>query len=84
MWSKTLAALIAGCLISISLMLNLNYILPLAVDTRLLIGLLAAFPLWVAAMVWCYGSRSAKQAWRRCGGLLMVSIFFNSVFILVK
>ena len=84
MWLKTLAALIAGCLISISLMLNLNYIIPLAIDTRLLIGLLAAFPLWIGAMVWCYASSSGKQAWKRCGGLLMVSIFFNGLFIWVK
>lgn len=84
MWSKTLAALIGGCLISISLMLNLNYSLPFAIDTRLLIGLLVSFPLWIGAMIWCFSSINGKQAWLRCIGLLAISLVINSAFILVQ
>ena len=80
MWPKTLAAIFGGCFISISVMLNLNYILPLDVDTRLFVGLLMAFPLWVSAMIWCYASDSGWHAWRRCGGLLLVSVGFNTLF----
>ena len=84
MCSKTLAALISGCLISISLMLNLNHILPFAIDTRLLISLIVSFPLWIFAMIWCFNSINKEQAWLRCFCLLGVSIAINSVFILIQ
>lgn len=83
MWPKSIAAIIGGCLISISLMLNLNYLLPLAVDTRLFIGLLVSFPLWIAAMIWCYGSKSGWHAWKRCLSLLLVSCGINAFFIVM-
>jgi len=82
MWAKTSAALLGGCLVSISIMLNLNFILPFAIDTRLFVGLILAFPLWIAAMIWCYGSRSGWVAWRRCGLLLLVSGSANAVWML--
>ena len=82
MWPKSIAAIIGGCLVSISVMLNLNYMLPLTVDTRLFIGLLTAFPLWVATMIFCYASKSGWQAWQRCGAILLVSVGLNSFFIL--
>ncbi len=83
MWSKSIAAVIGGCLISISVMLNLNYLLPVAVDTRLFIGLLISFPLWVAAMVWCYGSSDGWHAWKRCVTLMMISGGINSYYVLM-
>lgn len=82
MIAKSFAALFGGCLVSISVMLNLNYLLPLAVDTRLLVGLLVAFPLWIAAMIWSYGSASGLQAWKRHAYVLVVSLSINSFFIL--
>lgn len=82
MWSKSIAAILGGCLVSISLMLNINYLLPFMIDTRLLVGLLAAFPLWIATMIYCYGSDTAKQAWKRCGLILLVSVGVNSIYIL--
>jgi len=54
MWSKTTIVIIDGCILSISLMLNLNFIMPFSIDTRLFIGLFFAFPLWVVVMIWCY------------------------------
>ncbi|SFC60919.1 hypothetical protein [Pseudoalteromonas denitrificans] len=82
MWPKSTAAIFGGCLVSISIMLNLNYILPTAVDTRLFIGLLCAFPLWITMMVWCYVSEGGLQAWKRCGSVLLVSIGINAIFVL--
>jgi len=82
MWSKTTIAVVGGCLLSISLMLNLNFILPFEVDTRLFIGLLLAFPLWVGIMIWCYTSESFKQAFKRCSLLLIPSAVFNTLFLL--
>jgi len=81
MWPKSLAAIIGGCLVSISVMLNLNYLLPFTVDTRLFIGLLTAFPLWIATMIYCYASNGGWQAWQRCGAILLVSVGLNSFFI---
>lgn len=82
MWSKTSIAVIGGCLLSISLMLNLNFILPFEVDTRLFIGLLLAFPMWVSVMIWCYASEGFKQAFKRCSLLLIPSAVFNTLFLL--
>lgn len=82
MWTKSIAAVFGGCLVSISVMLNLNYLLPFMVDTRLLVGLLVAFPIWVASMIYFYGSENAKQAWKRCGTILLVSVGINSIYIL--
>ena len=82
MLAKSFAAIVGGCLVSISLMLNLNYILPLEVDTKLLIGVLLGFPLWVFTMVWCYGSKGGKQAWKRCISVLLVSVGINTLFVL--
>ena len=81
MWPKSLAAIIGGCLVSISVMLNLNYLLPLAVDSRLFIGLLIAFPLWIATMIYCYASKNGWQAWQRCGAILILSVSLNSFFL---
>jgi len=83
MWPKSIAAVFGGCFISISVMLNLNYLLPVAVDTRLFIGLLISFPIWVAAMIWCYGSRNGRHAWKRCLTLLLFSGSLNTYFVLV-
>lgn len=82
MIAKSFAAIFGGCLVSISVMLNLNYLLPVDVDTRLFIGLLIAFPLWIAAMVWSYSSLGGLQAWKRHGYVLVISLSINSFFIL--
>lgn len=82
MWVKSIPAIFGGCLVSVSIMLNLNYLLPTAVDTRLFIGLLCAFPLWVTMMVWCYVSDGGKQAWKRCGSVLLLSVCLNAIFVL--
>jgi len=82
MWAKSLSAIVGGCLVSISAMLNIYFVVPLAIDTRLLIALLLAFPLWVATMVWCYACHNGVQAWQRCGGLLLLSTAINIGFVL--
>lgn len=81
MWSKSAIAIIGGCILSISFMLNLNFLMPLQVDTRLFIGLLFSFPMWVGIMVWCYASDSFKQAAKRCTALFIPSAMFNAFFL---
>ena len=82
MWSITAIAIFGGCILSISLMLNLNFIMPFKVDTRLFIGLLLAFPLWVSVMIWCYSSESFKHALKRCTFLFVPSAIVNALFLL--
>lgn len=81
MWPKSLAGFFLGLLVSISLVLNLNQLLPLAVDVRLLIGLLIAFPLWGGVMVYCFYSQSTRRASRNCVALLAVSGLLNAALL---
>lgn len=82
MIAKTFAGILGGCLISISIMLNFNYLLPVDVDSQLLIGLLISFPVWVAAMVWGYASNNGLHAWKRYSYILFFSIGLNAFYIL--
>lgn len=77
MLHKTFVAIVVGCLLSISIMLNLNYLLPMSIDQKLLIGLLVAFPMWTIALVMSYSALSTAQAWRRCGYPLVISALIN-------
>lgn len=82
MWSRSLVALPVGLLLSVSLVLNLNFLLPSAVDVRLLIGLLIAFALWAGAMVFFYRQASAWRAARPVLLLLAASAAINAVFMI--
>lgn len=82
MWGKTFAAIIGGCLLSVSLMLNINYLLNIQVDQQLLLGLLISFPLWIAGMLTCYAANTALQAWGRCAVPFVVSVAINAYYFL--
>jgi len=82
MWPKSIVAFFFGLLLSISLMLNLNKLLPFAVDVRLLIGLLLAFCLWVGVMIYCYSCNSAKKASVDCSKVLLVSGLLNAYLLM--
>jgi hypothetical protein len=84
MWSRTFAGLIVGLLLSISLVLNLNLLLPIKEDTMLLIGLLLAFPIWAGIQVWGYSFVSAKQAWKRLSLVLVPSVLINAVLLALR
>lgn len=81
MWPKTFIALFLGCILSISIVLNINVMLTIPVDEKLLAGLLLAFPIWVAFMVMCYSSVDTLQAFKRIFFPLIMSIMIN-IFIL--
>jgi hypothetical protein len=82
MLHKTFVAILVGCLLSISIVLNLNHILPLNIDQKLITGLLVAFPAWVIAMLMSYSSKSAVQAWKRCGYPLVLSALINIFYFM--
>ncbi|MCL1146811.1 hypothetical protein AB4298_00390 [Shewanella sp. 10N.261.52.F9] len=79
MWPKTLTAFFGGLLLSVSIMLSLYLLIPLAIGTKLLIGLLAGFIIWVAAMVYYYSFNSGKTSAIACGKFLLLSVGVNSL-----
>lgn len=84
MWSRTFAGLMIGLLLSVSLVLNLNLLLPIKEDTLLLIGLLLAFPIWAGIQVWGYSFTSSKKAWLTLSLVLIPSVLINAVLLLLR
>lgn len=84
MLHKTLLGFFLGLVISASIALNINLILPLKVDTLLLIGLIISFPIWAGIQVWCYSSTSNKQAWLRLTKVLVPSVVLNIILLYVR
>jgi len=84
MWSRTFAGLIIGLFLSVSLVLNLNLLLPIKEDTMLLIGLLLAFPIWTGIQVWSYSFTCAKKAWLKLSLLLIPSVLINAVLLSLR
>ena len=84
MWSRTLAGFIIGLLLSVSLVLNLNLLLPIKEDTILLIGLLLAFPIWAGIQVWGYSFTSAKKAWIKMSLVLVPSVLVNAALLALR
>ncbi|NQZ10186.1 MAG: hypothetical protein HRT35_23800 [Algicola sp.] len=81
MWSRTLASVIGGALVSASLVINLNVLLPFATDSKLMFSLLAGFMMWVVVMIVCYTSNTVWHAWRRCSVAFIVSGSINALFL---
>jgi len=84
MWSRTFAGLIVGLLLSVSIVLNLNLLLPIKEDTMLLLGLLLAFPIWAGTQVWSYSFASAKKAWLTLSLVLIPSVLINAVLLSLR
>ena len=84
MWSRTFAGLIIGLLLSVSLVLNLNLLIPIKEDTMLLIGLLLAFPIWAGIQVWSYSFTNAKKAWSTLSLVLIPSVLINAALLSLR
>jgi hypothetical protein len=84
MWSRTFAGLLLGLFISISVVLNLNLLLPIKEDSMLLIGLLCAFPMWAGIQVWAYSFTSAKKAWLKLALVLAPSAALNALLLVLR
>lgn len=84
MWSRTFAGFLLGLLISVSVVLNLNLLLPIKEDTMLLIGLLCAFPIWAGIQVWAYSFTSAKKAWLKLTMVLTPSALLNLLLLSLR
>ncbi|TMN41641.1 hypothetical protein [Pseudoalteromonas sp. S2755] len=84
MWPKTLVGFFLGLLLSISLVLNLNLLLPLSESTKLMIGLVLAFPIWAGILVWSYAFASAKAACKPMFAIFIPSLLLNTALLLIR
>ncbi|QUI61358.1 hypothetical protein GSF04_02145 [Pseudoalteromonas sp. A22] len=84
MWPKTLVGFFLGLLLSISLVLNLNLLLPFSESTKLMIGLVLAFPIWAGILVWSYAFSSAKAACRPLFAIFIPSLLLNTALLLIR
>ena len=82
MWPKTLIGLFFGLIISMSLVLNLNLVLPLAEDVKLISGLILAFPIWAVVLVWAYAFEKARTAAKKMSFIFVPSCLLNAILLM--
>jgi hypothetical protein len=82
MWPKTFIGFLFGLLLSISLVLNLNLLLPLAEDIRLLTGLVLAFPIWAGVLVWAFAHQKARLAAKHLSFVFIPSCLLNAILLM--
>ena len=82
MWPKTLNGFFFGLFLSISVVLNLNLLLPLPEDVRLISGLVLAFPIWAGVLVWGYAFEKARVAAKKMSYVLIPSSILNALLLM--
>ena len=82
MWPKTMVGLFLGLFLSMSIVLNLNLILPLAEDIKLISRLVIAFPIWAGTLVWGYAFETALAATKKISMFLVPSILINILLLM--
>lgn len=81
LWLKAPVAILLALLLSISLLLNIIFALPMSRDVELLIGLLTGFILWVSLLAVFLASQKAwVNVYYGMAGLI-VSIVFNLLYL---
>ncbi|MEI5637654.1 MULTISPECIES: hypothetical protein [unclassified Pseudoalteromonas] len=83
MWSKTWLGFFVGLLLSISVVLNLNLLLPFSEASLLMLGLILAFPIWAAVLLWSYSHNSVKTACKPILAVLLPSVALNITLVLM-
>ncbi|TMP39831.1 hypothetical protein CWB98_00755 [Pseudoalteromonas rubra] len=84
MWPRTLIGLFIGLFLSVSLVLNLNLLLPFAEGTRLLIGLILAFPIWAGCIVWAYAYPTAWKSFKALMLMFVPSVILNTTLMMLR
>lgn len=82
MWLKTVFGLIAGLALAVSAILNLHFLLPAAVDTRLFTGLIMSFVIWGCVMTYVYRADTVWRPAGRVGILLAASAALNAALMM--
>ena len=71
--ARILAAVAGGYAVSNVAAVGLAHALPLPRADAVMAGILATFLFYAAAVVWCFGARTVRQAW--LGILLAIATF---------
>lgn len=76
-WAKTLVGLVLGFIVSMSLVINIGFVVLVPRDIFLLVAVLTGFTLWAGLICWFYTFSSALKPSVICLLLLVVSAGFN-------
>ena len=77
--ARILAAVAGGYAVSNVAAVGLAHVLPLPRADGVMAGILASFLFYGAAVVWCFGARTARQAWL---GILLAVLTFGGLALL--
>ena len=76
---RIVAAVAGGYAVSNVAAVGLAHVLPLPRADAVMAGVLATFLLYAAAVVWCFGARTVRQAWL---GILLAILTFGGLALL--
>ena len=77
--ARILAAVAGGYAVSNVAAVGLANVLPLPRADAVMAGVLATFLFYGAAVVWCFGARTVRQAWL---GILLAIVTFGGLALL--
>ena len=77
--ARILAAVAGGYAVSNVAAVGLAHVLPLPRADAVMAGVLATFLFYGAAVVWCFGARTVRQAWL---GILLAIVTFGGLALL--
>lgn len=77
--ARILAAVAGGYAVSNVAAVGLAQALPLPRADAVMAGILATFLFYAAAVVWCFGARTVRQAWL---GILLAIVTFGGLALL--
>ena len=77
--SRILAAVAGGYAVSNVAAVGLAQVLPLPRADAVMAGVLSTYLVYAAAVVWCFGARTVRQAWL---GLLITVVTFTTLAML--
>ncbi|WP_085297364.1 hypothetical protein [Cognaticolwellia mytili] len=80
LWSKTFIGLFLGFFLSMSLFMNIGFIVPLAKDVFLFIAVIGGFTVWSALISWFYCVQSIKRPALICLASFLVTALINAWF----
>lgn len=81
MWRKTLLSFFIGLMLSLSITLNINHLLPIDVDIKLLAGYILGFLLWAGLITYFFCFETIRKPLLRCLSALFISLVLN---VLIK
>lgn len=81
MWRKTLLSFFIGLMLSLSITLNINHLLPIDVDSKLLAGYILGFLLWAGLITYFFCFETIKKPFLQCLCVLIISLVLN---VLIK